>query len=353
MKFLCDLLLGIRQRAELTCTSLDITILADNDYYSSSTSFDETTARFRNFNKPITKVHKTGLGSSAALVTSLVGAVLSHSSILSTTTEEAQNRVVEPRSLERLHRLAQGAHCAAQGKIGSGFDVASAVFGSCLYRRFSPAILENLGSFEGEEFGRRLVEVVDSDTVWDYEINAFGKVKIPPGLRLVMCDVDCGSETPGMVKQVLKWRDENNVEADELWNELHTHNEGLARLMTSISEGSNVDYRRLTECFQDIRSCIRRMSEKAGVPIEPAEQTSLLDSCCNIPGVLGGVVPGAGGYDAITLLIHDDMEVISALERHLQSWKFEAGGGTVKLLGVRGEMEGFRLEDAASYRAWL
>ena len=41
-----------------------------------------------------------------------------------------------------MHRVAQLAHCSAQGKIGSGFDISSAVFGSHRYRRFSPKFLE-------------------------------------------------------------------------------------------------------------------------------------------------------------------------------------------------------------------
>ena len=34
------------------------------------------------------------------------------------------------------------------------------------------------------------------------------------------------------------------------------------------------------------------MSTLSGVPIEPAEQTRLLDACSAVPGVLGGGVPG-------------------------------------------------------------
>lgn len=42
------------------------------------------------------------------------------------------------------HNLAQYVHCLAQGKIGSGFDVAAAVFGSHLYSRFDPSVLQQL-----------------------------------------------------------------------------------------------------------------------------------------------------------------------------------------------------------------
>jgi phosphomevalonate kinase len=59
-----------------------------------------------------------GLGSSAALVTSLCAAILHHLRVSDITT---------PQGSQLLHNVAQIAHCAAQGKIGSGFDVSCAV----------------------------------------------------------------------------------------------------------------------------------------------------------------------------------------------------------------------------------
>ena len=50
---------------------------------------------------------------------------------------------------------------------------------------------------------------------------------------------------------------------------------------------------------------MREMGKLAGVPIEPPEQTALLDTCVSVAGVIGGGVPGAGGYDAIWLLVCD------------------------------------------------
>jgi phosphomevalonate kinase len=44
---------------------------------------------------------------------------------------------------------------------------------------------------------------------------------------------------------------------------------------------------------------MKNMGDRAGVPIEPAEQTQLLDLCMEIPGVIMAGVPGAGGNDAI------------------------------------------------------
>ena len=60
--------------------------------------------------------------------------------------------MIPPTSLEQddsddrrlAHNLAQFAHCVAQGKVGSGFDVSAAVFGSHVYTRFDPAVIQNV-----------------------------------------------------------------------------------------------------------------------------------------------------------------------------------------------------------------
>ena len=50
---------------------------------------------------------------------------------------------------------------------------------------------------------------------------------------------------------------------------------------------------------------MKEMGILSGVPIEPDEQTRLLDLSVSQAGVIGGGVPGAGGYDAIWLLVCD------------------------------------------------
>ncbi len=55
----------------------------------------------------------------------------------------------------------------------------------------------------------------------------------------------------------------------------------------------------LYHTFLQIRRLLREIGNLSNVPIEPIEQTQLIDQCLNIEGVLVGAVPGAGGYDAI------------------------------------------------------
>jgi len=64
---------------------------------------------------------------------------------------------------------------------------------------------------------------------------------------------------------------------------------------------------------------MRTMGELAGVPIEPPEQTNILNSSAILPGVVGGGVPGAGGYDALWLLVLDDGSGLS-LQHALSHW---------------------------------
>ena len=336
-----------------------ITIFADNDYYTKPDSNNTQIqapqqGRFFDFRVPLWEAHKTGLGSSAALVTAVTAALLVHY------LPEGSFSLTDEGHKRRLHNLAQAAHCAAQGKVGSGFDVASAVYGSCLYRRFSPSLLESVGISGSHEFEKRLktlVEESEPSSKWDTEVMK-SAVAIPKGIRLIMCDVDCGSETPGMVRKVLAWRKEYPDEANALWSKLQHCNEDLAAKLKEVEEGRLEDYGVLSSCIRAIRGHIQEMSRLSGVPIEPPAQTNLLDACSNLPGVIGGVVPGAGGYDAIVLLIRDDEKVVSELRKLLAGWqgrKDEADGitiGKVSVLGVREEMEGVRLEDASNYGDW-
>jgi len=348
-----------RRHPSHTIKPARLLVLADNDYYSAPSSPPHSTAstsgsdtssttpqpspstRFASFPVTLSSAHKTGLGSSAALVTALAASLLGHylsPQIFDVST--AKGKTV-------LHNLAQAAHCAAQGKVGSGFDVAAAVWGSCLYRRFSPGVLAGLGEVGSRGFGARLQALVDDEggKVWDAEVRKEG-VSLPAGVAVRMCDVDCGSQTVGMVKGVLKWRGEKEDEAEAIWEELQRRNEGLAEV---LREGRTGEIR---ERVRGVREMIRKMGRESGVPIEPESQTELLDALEGVEGVYGGVVPGAGGFDALALLVRDDKETEERLKEFLARWSKEKGG-MVSLLGVKGEMEGVRTERLEEYHGWV
>ncbi|KAI9675156.1 MAG: phosphomevalonate kinase [Trizodia sp. TS-e1964] len=358
---------------------VSITILADNDYYSSRHSSERTlpNTRFRDFAVPLSEAHKTGLGSSAALVTSLIAALLQHF-LPPVVTEESLEQVKKI-----VNNLAQAAHCAAQGKIGSGFDIAAAVHGSCVYRRFTEELIESLGIAGYSEFSIRLKRFADDTRVWvkwDARVSK-DVVSLPLGLRLVMCDVDCGSQSVGMVKKVLAWRKKQVKRADDLWNALHQKNSDLGKTLCDLGELFKSDpatyqagiqdvlettilpteshvwnglHQKLQATISSIRSLMREMSLEADVPIEPLSQTKLLDACSSLPGVIGGVVPGAGGFDAICLLVIDSPVVLKHIDDLFSSWRMNNDGkdgppGNVRRLGVRQDSDGVKYEDPGSY----
>lgn len=122
--------------------------------------------------------------------------------------------------------------------------------------------------------------------------------------------------------------------------------------------------------LQDIRAKMREMGNLSGVPIEPPEQTELLDACMSGAGVIGGGVPGgapsplclpisvpltsaptAGGYDAIWLLVFDPLECppaeqpSSRVERVWANWpRLDVS----PLSASESAAKGVRLEDVAA-----
>ena len=335
-------------------------MLADNDYYSQPHSSsgaesgsppphsEKNPTRFAKFPTTLGDAHKTGLGSSAALVTALTAALLTH--YLGATPGAFD--LASDKGRRTLHNLAQAAHCAAQGKVGSGFDVAAAVYGSIRYRRFSPSVLEDLPEAGAPGFAPALTKCVDDEdnSRWDVEVVA-GDVRMPRGVALRMCDVDCGSQTVGMVKQVLAWRGRDGAGSRALWDELQAANEALAAVLRD--DGRTDEIR---AAVARARALIRDMGARSGVPIEPDSQAALLDALTErVDGVYAGVVPGAGGFDALALLVRDDEPTEHRVRQFLADWSRapENGGSVVRLLDVKGQMAGIRTEGLEQYAGWL
>lgn len=232
------------------------------------------------------------------------------------------------------HNVAQYIHCLAQGKVGSGFDVSAAVFGSQIYTRFDPVVLQPL--MEDSSLTVPLLPVLSpSNKSWTHKVQDFG---LPPLTRMMLADVDAGSDTPSFVSKVLKWVKGSPEEAAKNWSALSKSNQLLGRTLQRLSALHSNDPRVYETVFsrcaslthaewhsnatdsqdeaaivetlveihritQDVRTKMRQMGELSSTPIEPEGQTTLLDACVSKAGVLGGGVPGAGGYDAIYILV--------------------------------------------------
>ncbi|KAF9648569.1 Phosphomevalonate kinase [Thelephora ganbajun] len=330
----------------LVKTGLQIHILGGNDFYSQRITLEKRglSPTLENLNKippftpleiPISQVNKTGLGSSAALITSLTAALLVHFGVIA---RESITGDGHEDSRRLAHNLAQFVHCLAQGKVGSGFDVSAAVFGSQIYTRFDSRVIQPL--LDGSRFAKveGLYQILAAtNSGWTQKVSP---LRLPPHVRLLLADVAVGSDTPSLVGNVLKWRQANPEVANDLWTSLDEENQEFGRTLKSLSaewekntalyeqvanylssmqqvqweanpelpkeEKSLIDrFVKLRTISENIRAKMREMGETSGVPIEPPQQTKLLDDCLAVTGVIAGGVPGAGGYDAIWLLVFD------------------------------------------------
>ncbi|KAL2608856.1 hypothetical protein R1flu_027429 [Riccia fluitans] len=279
------------------------------------------------------EVAKTGLGSSAAMTAAVAGAVLQYLNAVKlpihgmSLTSSSDSELRETMNL--VHAVSQAAHCTAQGKVGSGFDISAAVYGSQRYIRFSPSILAT------QEGGRRQTVVAKMKILmqaqWDGERSPYA---LPPGLSLIIGEAGYGgSHTPSLVGAVMKWRKQGTEQAERGWSGLASANlkveAGLKRLKglalslqgaylstvqlcscLSFEQWQGIDtsseVRKVVEAlletrdaFELVRSLMREMGEAAGVPLEPPVQTELLDHTMRMNGVLFAGVPGAGGFDAV------------------------------------------------------
>eukprot|EP00741_Cyanophora_paradoxa_P007692 tig00001181_g7441.t1 len=354
--------LGEARFRERCAGGLAVTLLGGNDFYSHRLEVErrglplssESLASLPPFlppdRAPDGGIVKTGLGSSAALVTALVGALLQHLGLADLPSPEgppAGRPDAHEVALRLVHNVAQLAHCRAQGKIGSGFDVSAAVYGSQRYVRFSPpsstasspapcAPPAPAGPARRCAPGRAGRQAEDEDAVpapealeaclrreWD---GAREGLRLPPGLALVVGEVHGGSNTPALVSAVLRWRAARSPDVERVWGGLAAANARVEAALRALErearerpEGYAAE---LARCGAAVRGAWggagrvgallgrrgRRSRQhglaagaggRGGVPVEPPEQTARADAAMALPGVLAAGVPGAGGHDAL------------------------------------------------------
>ncbi|KAJ8468119.1 hypothetical protein OPV22_030671 [Ensete ventricosum] len=342
---------------KLLLQGLDITILGANDFYSyrnqieacglplttdalaslppfSSITFNsEAPNGVAAGEKCKPEVAKTGLGSSAAMTASVVAVLLHYLGVVSLPLSEKSldHGIAAISDLDLVHIIGQSAHCIAQGKIGSGFDISAAVYGSQRYVRFSPAVLSS-AQVTGE---KHLLDVVTDilQAKWDHDKSQFS---LPPLMTLLLGEPGSGgSSTPSMVGSVKQWQKSDPQKSQETWKRIASANSMLEEQLKKLSKLAadywdayshiisrcslhahgmwmqlvNDQYQELVvksllgarNAFLEIRLHMREMGKAAGVPIEPESQTRLLDATMNSDGVLLAGVPGAEDPRGVSL----------------------------------------------------
>ncbi|KAH7821744.1 putative phosphomevalonate kinase [Monocercomonoides exilis] len=285
-------------------------------------------------------IGKTGLGSSACLVTSVCGALLHYflgkkmkkDSISELKTDLCCPSVFKTQLFCASHLI----HSLLQGKFGSGFDVMCCCYGSHLFQQ--PNALQCKPELMGrEEFSGDFLRarVEDMMKIWNLPPSKLPfNASVP--LFVSLCEVGSGSSTVSLSSHLKKWKTEHLEEYDQLFKKLSEINKELiehlrdfkveeskseddesntskcddisSQMSSSFSFHSHSAQENflivLSSLFEKYRKQLLTISTKSGVPICPL----LIDEVADVlkldeDGVVAVGVPGAGGEDAFFILL--------------------------------------------------
>ncbi|MCK4318969.1 hypothetical protein KAW38_00150 [Candidatus Micrarchaeota archaeon] len=243
------------------------------------------------------KGEKSGLGSSATVVSGVVAELF------------LQNGFELERNMDKVHKIAQIAHALAGGNVGSGFDIATAVYGTIEYERYPKETIE-IDMKSKEKFVESVGEVVEKE--WK-------------GMRIKKADIgEYGLEiynikgaktsTVSAVGAVKKLREKNRGKYDEL---LRKQAGGEEIIFLGLEKNDDEKIRKgmriAREAQREIGEEIKKLGEINFTPIEPDELKELINSVEGLENVVAGRCPGAGGYDSVVFITTGKVEGIEKI----------------------------------------
>ncbi|MEM4367132.1 MAG: hypothetical protein QW035_03310 [Candidatus Anstonellales archaeon] len=244
-------------------------------------------------NSPIfgSKEEKSGIGSSAAATVAIVAGIFEGNGLDINTNRDA------------IHKVAQVSHALATNKVGSGFDVASATYGSIKYQRYPASTIDIImDKLNENNFSSEIARIVDK--LWKglmskpyhlegYDIIAFNIRGVKTStISSVKAVKQLMAANKGLYLNLIK----EQAEAEAIvFRALEKENDGKVR------EGMHL----AREAQQKISKAAEAMGIKGFDPIEPPVVTKLIEKAERIKGVVAGRCPGAGGYDSVAFLVKE------------------------------------------------
>ncbi|MBU4481121.1 phosphomevalonate kinase [Patescibacteria group bacterium] len=250
---------------------------------------------------------KIGFGFSAASTVAVVAALL-----------KFQGRDFDRNKIFKISALS---HYLAQGKIGSGFDIAASVYGGIfVYRRFDPVWLKDqiekspplAGSRSaGEKDIRKIIE-----KPWPNFY--FKKLNLPKNLQLLIGWTGKSALTPKMVKKLQEWKQKNQLEYKKMIF-------GIGRLVKDLIRDWRVEKpafakattgkEKILDLIRKNEDYLRELGEKSGLNIETKKLKKLAEVTTHLGGA--GKLSGAGGGDC-GIAITFDKKIAKTIKK---AWK--------------------------------
>lgn len=210
---------------------------------------------------------KYGLGSSAAVVTAVITAILS-------------KYLTKAPSSMLIFKLASISHVKTQGN-GSGADIAASTYGGIL--QFSSFQAEWL--LDELEKTTTLTSLVERD--WKYLF--VKQIELPIDLSICIGWTGQPASTEKLVDEILALKEKN---PDQFQKFLTDSKMAVNKILEGIERNSISD---LLEGIKENRRCLATVGEVAGVPVETALLAKLADLAEEFSGA--GKLSGAGGGD--------------------------------------------------------
>ncbi|MEK6954160.1 MAG: hypothetical protein AABX01_04075 [Candidatus Micrarchaeota archaeon] len=231
---------------------------------------------------------KTGLGSSAAATAASVGAILGLFGI----------NIASGFGMQIAHNLSQMAHSKAQGKIGSGFDIASAVYGPITYSRYSSDLVEKGLKLKWKKFA----DLVEKS--WDCQI---APIALPNNFIPLLAYAGKSASTSEMIGKIVKMKAKGKQDYAALIHEIDSAN---AQAISDLGRGDMASFK---HHFKDGRLPTKKLGELAGAEIESSAMTRLIEESMG-HGAFVCKLPGAGGGDIIAAICLSKKDAIRLRE---------------------------------------
>ncbi len=244
---------------------------------------------------------KSGLGSSAAVTSAVIGALMTHFGL-------------DLDKDDALHKLAQVAHAMATGKIGSGIDIAATIYGDIVYSRYSPEIVKAIPQdFTVEEISK----VVRSR--WDYSIK---QLDLPQAFDFAVANfVGSSAITTAMVGGFNEFKNSDPDSYFKIIRSMNEENSKAIKALQKISDGggADTDLENFRKAFDKGRKFAKTLGVRSNIDIETDEITDIIDKTVNA-GAFVAKSPGSGGYDSIAALFLANGNK-SAYDNTINFWK--------------------------------
>jgi phosphomevalonate kinase len=234
------------------------------------------------------KNYKLGLGSSAAYAVALTKALVSYF-------EKSLSAI-------QIFKLAILAHYFTFGKVGSGFDVAVAVYGGFIdYQTFDKEFILNMT-------GNEISQIPDIGKLISIEwpgllIRKLSIKRIP---KLLVGWTGQAASTSALVKMVYKWKEKSPLDYEQIISKIG----GISKQAIDALESGDLD--QFIELLKLNSEVLSELSIKSNVPIETDLLKFMRKSVVNLDNV-AAKLSGAGGGD-IGIAISDDADVLIELQ---------------------------------------